>query len=75
MTFSLNVVNLPPQKTKKNRNNQDNYPLMDYPPISTNPETDSSSTAFTLPTEAIYGIFVVITVLIAAVAILKLRKH
>ena len=48
---------------------------MDYPPISTNPETDSSSTAFTLPTEAIYGIFVVITVLIAAVAILKLRKH
>ncbi len=53
---------------------------MDYPPISTNPETDSpepdsSATAFTLPAEAIYGIFVVITVLIAAVAILKLRKH
>ena len=56
-------------------NNQDNYPLMDYPPISTNPETDSSSTAFTLPAEAIYGIFVVVIVVLAAVAVMKLRKR
>ena len=56
-------------------NNQGNYPLMDYPPISTMPETDSSSTAFTLPAEAIYGIFVVIIVILAAVAVLKLRKQ
>jgi len=62
-------------------NNQDNYPLMDYPSISTNPTTDSpesteySSANFTLPTEAIYGIFAAITVILAAVAVLKLRKH
>ena len=62
-------------------NNQDNYPLMDYPPISTNPTTDSpestesSSANFTLPTEAIYGIFAAITVILAAVAVLKLRKR
>ena len=54
---------------------------MDYPPRSSIlvidcPESTEQSTAnFTLPAEAIYGIFVVITVLIAAVAILKLRKH
>jgi len=52
-------------------NNQDNYPLMDYPPIS----TDKSSANFTLPAEAIIGIFVVIAVLLAAVAVLKLRKR
>jgi hypothetical protein len=61
-------------------NNQDNYPLMDYPPISTDPETDSqepesSFTGFTLPAEAIYGIFAVIIVLVAAVAVMKLRKR
>jgi len=56
-------------------NNQDNYPLMDYPTISTNPETDSSSTAFTLPAEAIYGIFIVIIAILAAVAVMKLRKR
>jgi parallel beta-helix repeat protein len=62
-------------------NNQDNYPLMDYPAISTDPETDSpestesSSAGFTLPAEAIYGIFVVIIVLVAAAAVMKLRKR
>ncbi len=62
-------------------NNQDNYPLMDYLPISTNPTTDSpestesSSANFTLPTEAIYGIFAAITVILATVAVLKLRKR
>ncbi|MHC3129843.1 MAG: right-handed parallel beta-helix repeat-containing protein [Candidatus Bathyarchaeota archaeon] len=62
-------------------NNQDNYPLMDYPPISTiattdSPEsTESSSANFTLPTEAIYAIFAAITVILAAVAVLKLRKR
>ena len=56
-------------------NNQDNHPLMNYPPISTNPATDSSSADFTLPAEAIYGIFAVIIVLVAAVAVLKLRKR
>jgi parallel beta-helix repeat protein len=62
-------------------NNQDNHPLMDYPPISTTPKTDSpeppaqSSSSFTLPAEAIIGIVVAIIVLVAAVAVLKLRKH
>jgi len=62
-------------------NNQDNYPLIDYPPISTIPtadypeSTESSSANFTLSAEAIYGIFVVIIVIVAAVAVLKLRKH
>jgi len=62
-------------------NNQDNYPLMDYPSISTIPTTDcpesteQSSANFTLPTEAIYAIFVAIIIIVAAVAVLKLRKH
>jgi parallel beta-helix repeat protein len=60
-------------------NNQDNHPLMDYPPISTTPKTDSpesdSSSDFTLPAEAIIGIVAVIIVLVAAVAVLKLKKH
>jgi parallel beta-helix repeat protein len=62
-------------------NNQDNYPLMDYPHISTNPATDSpdsadsSSEDFTLPAEVIYGIVAAITVLVAAVAVWKLRKR
>ena len=62
-------------------NNQDNYPLMDYPPISTNPATDSpdsadsSSEDFTLPAEVIYGIVAAIIVLVAAVAVWKLRKR
>jgi parallel beta-helix repeat protein len=57
-------------------NNQDNYPLMDYPPISTNPETDSpdnTATDPTLPTETIYGI-VAAAVILVAVAVWKLRK-
>ena len=61
--------------------NQDNYPLIEYPPISTNPTTDSpestesSSANFALPAEAIYGILATITVISAAVAVLKLRKR
>ena len=51
-------------------NNQDNFPLMNYPPISTNPQTDSS-----LPTEVIIIIFVAVVAFVAAVAVLKLRKH
>ena len=57
---------------------QDNYPLLDYPPISTIPAADSpesSSANFSLPAEAIYGIFVVVIVIVAAVALLKLRKR
>ena len=62
-------------------NNQDNYPLMEYPSISSIHTTDSpestehSSANFTLPTEVIIGISVVIIVLVAAVAVLKLRKR
>ena len=61
-------------------NNQDNYPLMDYPPISSittsdSQESESPSANFTLPAEAIIGIFVMIIVLVAAVAVLKLRKR
>jgi nitrous oxidase accessory protein len=54
-------------------NNQDNHPLMDYPPISTTPKADSPAD-FTLPAEAIIGIVVAVIVLVAAVAVLKLRK-
>ena len=60
-------------------NNQDNHPLMDHPPISTTPKTDSpesdSSSDFTLPTEAMIGIAAAIIVLVVAVAVLKLKKH
>ena len=58
-------------------NNQDNYPLMDYPPISTNPATDSpdnTHTDSTLPTETIYGSAVAVAVITVAVAVWKLRK-
>jgi parallel beta-helix repeat protein len=58
-------------------NNQDNYPLMGYPPISTNPATDSpdnTSTDSTLPTETIYGIVAAVAVILVAVAVWKLRK-
>jgi nitrous oxidase accessory protein len=51
-------------------NNQDNFPLMNYPPISTNPQTNSS-----LPTEVIFIIVVAVVAFVAAVAVLKLRKH
>ncbi|MBN1784600.1 MAG: right-handed parallel beta-helix repeat-containing protein [Candidatus Bathyarchaeota archaeon] len=51
-------------------NNQDNFPLMKYPSISTNPQTDSS-----LPTEVVIVIVVAVVALMVAVAILKLRKH
>jgi nitrous oxidase accessory protein len=57
-------------------NNQDNYPLMAYPSVSTKPETDSSdnsSADFALPTEAICGV-VVVAVVLVAVAVWKLRK-
>jgi len=56
-------------------NNQDNFPLMDYPTISTNPQTDSSSSDSLLPTEVIIIIIVAVVGLVAAVIVLKLRKH
>ena len=59
-------------------NNQDNYPLMSYPPISTNPAADSpdnASTDSTLPTEAIYGIAAAVAVILVVVAVWKLRKN
>lgn len=56
-------------------NNQDNFPLMDYPPISTNLQPDSSSSNSPLPTEIIIVIVVVVIAVVAAVALLKLRKH
>ncbi len=56
-------------------NNQDNFPLMDYPTISTNPQTDSSSSDSSLPTELIIIIVVAVVAFVAAVAMLKLRKH
>jgi parallel beta-helix repeat protein len=60
--------------------NQDNYPLMDYPSSSSfvatgRPEpTESSSAALPLPTEVLIGI-IVAAVVIAAVAMIKLRKN
>jgi hypothetical protein len=62
------------------QNNQDNYPLMDYPELSTNPETDlsqpdSSSTESALPVELTIGVIVAIIIVIAAVIIIKLRKR
>jgi nitrous oxidase accessory protein len=56
-------------------NNQDNFPLMDYLPISTNPQTDSSSSNSSLPTELIIIIVVAVVAFVTAVAVLKLRKH
>ena len=58
-------------------NNQDNFPLIDYPSISTNPQTDSSSSDSSLPTEVIIIIVIVLVVvaIVATVAVLKLRKH
>lgn len=56
-------------------NNQDNFPLMDYPSISTNPQTDSSSSDSPLTTEAIIVIVVTVVAVVATVAVLKLRKH
>ncbi|MCW4016969.1 MAG: right-handed parallel beta-helix repeat-containing protein [Candidatus Bathyarchaeota archaeon] len=61
--------------------NQDNYPLMDYPEVSINPETEqpqtegSSSASSALPTEAVYLILVVILIIVAAVAVIKLKKR
>ncbi|MDG6221708.1 MAG: NosD domain-containing protein [Candidatus Bathyarchaeota archaeon] len=55
-------------------NNQDNYPLMDFPAISTEPEALSKpSTQNRLPSEIIIGI-VVIAIIISIVATMKLRK-
>ena len=56
-------------------NNQDNFPLMDYPSISTNPQEDSSSSDSSLPTELLIIIIVAVVAVVAAVAVLKLRKH
>ena len=56
-------------------NNQDNFPLMDYPSISTNPQEDSSSSGSSLPTELLIIIIVAVVAVVAAVAVLKLRKH
>ena len=58
-------------------NNQDNYPLMAYPPVSTNPAADSpdnTSSDSTLPTEAICGIVAAVVVILVAVVVWKLRK-
>jgi parallel beta-helix repeat protein len=60
--------------------NQDNYPLMDYPSSSSlvargRPEpAETSSAALPLPTEVLIGI-IVAAVVIAAVATMKLRKN
>ncbi len=56
-------------------NNQDNFPLMDYPPISTNLQIDSSSSDSSLAIEVIIIIILVVITVLAAVAMLKLRKH
>jgi len=59
-------------------NNQDNYPLMDYQSSSSSSTDDSpatSSAGFTLPMEAMIGIVVVIAVILAALAVMKLRKR
>ena len=56
-------------------NNQDNFPLMDYPPISTNLQIDSSSSDSSLAIEVIIIIVLVVIAVLAAVAVLKLRKH
>jgi parallel beta-helix repeat protein len=59
--------------------NQDNYPLMNYPSISSTvvidcPEpTETSSATIPLPTEVLIGI-IVAAVIVAAVAVIKLRK-
>lgn len=60
-------------------NNQDNYPLMDYPEISTNPETgsqdpDSASATSALSTEAVIAIIVTLIGIVAIVAVIKLKK-
>ena len=56
-------------------NNQDNYPLMDFPAISTEPDEvlKPSSSNSSLPAEIILGI-VVIAVIISIVAAMKLKK-
>lgn len=60
-------------------NNQDNYPIMDYPELSTNPETDqsqpdSSSIELALPVELIIGVIVAVIIVVAVVVVIKLRK-
>jgi parallel beta-helix repeat protein len=55
-------------------NNQDNYPLISYPPVSTNPATDNSSAESKLPSEAVYGIVAAVAAVIVAAAVWKLRK-
>lgn len=49
-------------------NNQDNYPLMNYP-------SDSSSSDSTLPTESIIAVIVTVAAVVATVVVLKLRKR
>ncbi|MEJ2126009.1 MAG: NosD domain-containing protein [Candidatus Bathyarchaeota archaeon] len=56
-------------------NNQDNFPLMDFPAISTDPDAavKPRSVQSSLPTELIIGIAVIATI-ICIVAAMKLRK-
>ena len=56
-------------------NNQDNFPLIDFPAISTDPDgvLKPSSVESSLPTEVIIGIAVIATI-ISIVAAMKLRK-
>lgn len=58
--------------------NQDDYPLIDSSSKSSGTTTESpktSSAGFSLPTEAIIGSLIVITVILATLASMKLRKH
>ncbi|MCW8802271.1 MAG: hypothetical protein OQK81_02845, partial [Candidatus Bathyarchaeota archaeon] len=56
-------------------NNQDNFPLMDFPAISTDPDAavKPSSAESSLPTEVIIGIAVIATI-ISIIAAIKLWK-
>ncbi len=58
-------------------NNQDNYPLIDYPPITTdsNEPTGSSSANSSLPTEVVIGVVAVVVILLSAVVVMKLKKR
>lgn len=57
--------------------NQDNYPLMDYPPVSTKPaadSTDDSSADSPFPIEAVCVIVAAASVVVVAVVVWKLKK-
>lgn len=60
-------------------NNKDNYPLMVYPIITTNPESefgdsDSSSNAFNLTLDLIFFLFLSILFIVVVLVVMKLRK-